>query len=120
MLVGQGKAARTLAVFALVAALLDITTIVTTGNVALWTVISIGLFNSIMFPNIFSLAVKSLDKAELSSASGLINSLILGGAVIPPIMGKIADIAGYSWAFVVPAICYLYIVWYAVKGSNMR
>ncbi|HQO50386.1 MAG TPA: MFS transporter, partial [Bacteroidales bacterium] len=87
MQIGKGKAAQTLAVFALVAALLDLAATFTTGSVALWTVISIGLFNSIMFPNIFSLAVKDLDKGELSGASGLINALILGGAIIPPIMG---------------------------------
>ncbi|MEZ5073005.1 MAG: MFS transporter [Bacteroidales bacterium] len=120
MLVGRGKAARTLAVFALVAALLDLATTFTTGNIALWTIISIGLFNSIMFPNIFALAVKDLDKAELSSASGLINALILGGAVIPPLMGYIADGAGYTWAFIVPAVCYMYIFFYAVKGSTIR
>lgn len=120
MVFGRGKAARSLAIFALVAALLDLTQIFAGGNVALWTVISIGLFNSIMFPNIFSLAVKDLDNAELAGASGLINALIVGGAVIPPVMGKIADVAGYSWAFVVPAICYLYIFYFAVKGNTIR
>jgi len=120
MQVGTGKAARTLAIFALVAALLDLATTFTTGNVALWTVISIGLFNSIMFPNIFSLAVKDLDKAELSGASGLINSLIIGGAIIPPIMGGISDNFGYTWAFLVPALCYVYIFFYATKGSAIR
>ncbi len=120
MLVGRGKAARTLAIFALAAALLDLTTTFTGGSVALWTIISIGLFNSIMFPNIFSLAVRDLDKAELSSASGLINALILGGALIPPLMGSIADGAGYTWAFIVPAMCYLYILFYAVVGNKIR
>jgi MFS transporter, FHS family, L-fucose permease len=120
MQIGQGKAARTLATFALVAALLDIATSFTTGPFALWTIISIGLFNSIMFPNIFSLAVKDLDKGELSGASGLINALILGGAIIPPIMGGIADSFGYTWAFLVPAVCYLYIFYYAVSGSKIR
>lgn len=120
MQIGRGQAARTLAIFALVAALLDIATSFTSGDIALWTIISIGLFNSIMFPNIFSLAVKDLDKAELSGASGLINALIFGGAIIPPIMGGIADVAGYTWAFLVPAICYLYIFYYAVSGSKIR
>jgi len=120
MLVGRGKAARTLAIFALAAAALDIITTFSGGSIGLWTIISIGLFNSIMFPNIFSLAVKDLDKAELSSASGLINALILGGAIIPPLMGFIADGAGYTWAFIVPAVCYLYIFWYAVKGNTIR
>ena len=120
MLVGRSKAARTLAIFALITALLDLTTTFTSGKVALWTVISIGLFNSIMFPNIFSLAVKDLDKGELSSASGVINALIIGGAIIPPVMGSIADAAGYTWAFIVPAVCYLYIFFYAAKGSQIR
>ncbi|HPR26863.1 MFS transporter [Lentimicrobium sp.] len=120
MQIGTGKAAKTLAIFALVAAALDLLTTFTTGNVALWTIISIGLFNSIMFPNIFSLAVKDLDNAELSSASGLINSLILGGAIIPPIMGGVADNFGYTWAFIVPAICYLYIFFYAIRGAQIR
>ena len=120
MQLGRGKAARTLATFALVAALLDITTTFTTGSVALWTIISIGLFNSIMFPNIFSLAVKDLDNAELSGASGLINALILGGAILPPLMGGIADTAGYTYAFLVPAVSYLFIFYYAVSGSTIR
>jgi FHS family L-fucose permease-like MFS transporter len=120
MLIGRGKAARTLAIFALAAAVLDITTTFSGGSIALWTIISIGLFNSIMFPNIFSLAVKDLDKAELSSASGLINALIIGGAIIPPLMGSIADNAGYTWAFIIPAVCYLYIFFYAVKGNTIR
>jgi FHS family L-fucose permease-like MFS transporter len=120
MQLGTGKAARSLAVFALVAASLALVTTFTTGEVALWTVISIGLFNSIMFPNIFSLAVKDLDGKEMASASGIINSLVVGGAVIPPLMGAIADATGYTWAFVIPAICYLYIFFYAVKGHAIR
>jgi len=120
MQIGTGKAARTLAVFALVAASLDLVTSFGTGHIALWTVISIGLFNSIMFPNIFTLAVKDLDSGELSTASGIINTLIFGGAIIPPIMGSVADNFGYTWAFLVPAICYLYIFFYAVKGAHIR
>lgn len=117
---GRGNAARTLATFALFAAILDIATTFTSGNIALWTIISIGLFNSIMFPNIFSLAVKDLDNAELSGASGLINALILGGAILPPLMGAIADTAGYTYAFLVPAVSYLFIFYYAVSGSKIR
>lgn len=120
MQLGKGNAGRSLAVFALTAAALAIITTFTTGNLALWTVISIGMFNSIMFPNIFTLAVKDLDQGELSTASGIINTLIFGGAILPLIMGKIADTAGYSFAFLVPAISYLYIFFYAVKGSKIR
>jgi FHS family L-fucose permease-like MFS transporter len=117
---GRGNAGRSLAVFALTAAALALVTAFTTGDIALWAVISIGMFNSIMFPNIFTLAVKDLDPGELSTASGIINTLIFGGAIIPLIMGSIADSAGYSYAFIVPAICYLYIFFYAVKGSKLR
>ena len=120
MQLGKGNAGRSLAVFALIAASLAIVTSFTIGSVALWAVVSIGMFNSIMFPNIFTLAVKDLDPGELSTASGIINTLIFGGAIIPLIMGKIADVSGYSWAFIVPAICYLYIFFYAVKGSKLR
>jgi FHS family L-fucose permease-like MFS transporter len=120
MQLGKGNAGRSLAVFALLAATLALVTAFTSGSIALWAVVSIGMFNSIMFPNIFTLAVKDLDPGELSTASGIINTLICGGAIIPLIMGKIADVSGYSWAFVVPAVCYLYIFFYAVKGSKFR
>ena len=114
------KTGRSLAVFALLASVLALVTAFTSGSIALWAVVSIGMFNSIMFPNIFTLAVKDLDPGELNTASGIINTLICGGAIIPLIMGKIADVSGYSWAFIVPAICYLYIFFYAVKGSKLR
>jgi len=120
MQLGKGNAGRSLAVFTLLAATLALVTAFTSGSIALWAVVSIGMFNSIMFPNIFTLAVKDLDPGELSTASGIINTLIFGGAIIPLIMGKIADVSGYSWAFIVPAICYLYIFFYAVKGSKLR
>jgi len=120
MQLGKGNAGRSLAVFALLASILALVTAFTAGSIALWAVVSIGMFNSIMFPNIFTLAVKDLDQGELSTASGIINTLICGGAIIPLIMGKVADVSGYSWAFIVPALCYLYIFFYAVKGSKLR
>lgn len=120
MQIGRGNANRTLAVFAGVAVLLSIITAITTGQVALWTIVSIGFFNSVMFPNIFALSVRNLDTGEMASASGIINSLIVGGAIVPLIMGKIADVSGYTWAFFVPAACYLYILYFAVKGSKLR
>ncbi len=120
MLLAAGKPSHTLAAFALMAGILGLVTTFTTGQVALWTVISIGLFNSIMFPTIFALAVKDLKSDELGSASGIINALIVGGAVVPPIMGSIADNYGYTWAYIVPAVCYIYIFFFAIKGSKIR
>jgi len=120
MQIGAGRDTRVLATFAAAAAILALVTAFTTGQVAIWTVVSIGLFNSVMFPTIFSLGVKDLQKSELSKASGIINSLILGGGIIPLIMGSIADASGYTWTFIVPAVCYAYIFFFAVKGSQLR
>lgn len=116
----KGNASRVLAVFAAVAMILALTTMLTTGKVALWAVISIGMFNSVMFPNIFTLAIKNLSSGELSTASGILNMMIFGGAIIPPIMGLIADKFDYKWAFVIPAICYFYILFYAIEGKKIK
>jgi len=120
MQLGKGKAARSLAVFGIIAAVLLLVVMLANGNIILWLGLSVGFFNSIMFPNIFALGVDGLDKGELSMASGLINSLIVGGAVIPVLMGLIADGAGVRFAFILPIICYLYIVFFALVGSKHK
>ncbi|MGQ9620323.1 MAG: MFS transporter, partial [Bacteroidales bacterium] len=117
---GKGKPNRSLAVFGLIAALLLLVVMSASGNIILWVGLSIGFFNSIMFPNIFTLGVDGLDKGELSMASGLINSLIVGGAVVPVLMGVVADSAGVRFAFILPIICYLYIVFFALVGSKHK
>jgi FHS family L-fucose permease-like MFS transporter len=120
MRLGRGNASRSLAVFALIAAALLIVVMAISAPVILWVGLSIGFFNSIMFPNIFTLGVSGLDKGELSMASGLINSLIVGGAVIPVLMGIIADATQVRFAFIVPIICYIYIIFFALVGSKYR
>ena len=120
MQLGRGNASRSLAVFGLIAAALLLVVMLANGPVILWLGLSIGFFNSIMFPNIFALGVDGLDKGELSMASGLINMLIVGGAVIPVLMGLIADGMGVRYAFILPVICYLYIVYYALVGSKHK
>jgi FHS family L-fucose permease-like MFS transporter len=120
MQLGKGSASRSLAVFGLVAAGLLVVVMLTSGSLILWLGLSIGFFNSIMFPNIFSLGVQGLDKGELSMASGVINSLIVGGAVIPVLMGLVADGFGVRFAFILPILCYLYIVYFALAGSKKR
>jgi Fucose permease len=117
---GKGKAARSLAVFGMIAALLLVVVMGLNGSWLLWAGLSIGFFNSIMFPNIFALSVDGLDKGELSMASGLINTLIVGGAIIPVLMGLIADGMGVKFAFILPVICYLYIVFFALVGSKHK
>jgi MFS transporter, FHS family, L-fucose permease len=120
MQLGRGKANLVLSVFAIAAALLAITSMLSTGRVALWTIVTIGLFNSVMFPNIFSLAVKGLDRSEVSLASGIINTLIVGGAIIPVLMGVVGDAFNIQLSFIVPVLCYLYILYYALIGSKLK
>jgi FHS family L-fucose permease-like MFS transporter len=117
---GKGKTARSLSAFAIIAALLLVVVMAAHGNIILWLGLSVGFFNSIMFPNIFALGVDGLDKGELSMASGLINTLIVGGAVIPVLMGLVADGLGVRFAFILPILCYLYIVFYALVGSKHK
>jgi len=120
MQLGRSKTSITLAVFAVIAAVLEFVTMGSTGMVAMWAVISIGFFNSVMFPNIFALSVDGLDKSEMSMASGVINTLIVGGAVIPVLMGIIADKWSVQYAFILPVICYIYIAFFALVGSKHK
>jgi MFS transporter, FHS family, L-fucose permease len=101
---------------ATIVCLLLATTMLTHGHVAMWSVLAIGLFNSIMFPTIFTLAIAKLSR-HTSSGSGLLCMAIVGGAVMPWITGKIADVTNLQLSFVVPLVCYLYIVYYGFKGS---
>ena len=120
MQLGSGKANKTLAVFAVIAAVLALATMSVPANLILWVGCSIGFFNSVMFPNIFALSVDGLDKGELSTASGIINTLIVGGAVVPVLMGVVADGFGVKFAFILPVICYAYIVFFALAGSRHK
>lgn len=119
MQLGKGKTNVVLSIFAAIAALMALVSIFTTGQIALWTIVSIGMFNSVMFPNIFSLAVKNLDKSEVSLAAGIINTLIVGGAIIPLLMGLVSDRYGIQFSFILPVLCYLYILYYALVGSKV-
>lgn len=85
------------------------------GAVTQWALLAIGFFNSIMFPTIFSLATKGLGKFT-GAASGIICTAIVGGAIVPVIQGFFADNIGLLVSFIVPALCYLYIVFFATKG----
>ena len=85
------------------------------GKVAMWCLLCIGLFNSIMFPTIFSLGTKGLGKFT-GQASGIICTAIVGGAIIPVAQGAFADTIGLLPAYFVSAVCYCYIVYFALKG----
>jgi MFS transporter, FHS family, L-fucose permease len=106
-----------LALCAVVAGGLVIASMLLTGHIAMWVILGVGLFNSIMFPTIFSLGEAELGPLS-GTGSGLLNMAIVGGAIIPVIQGFIADHVGLHHAFFLPLVCYLYIVFYALKGSK--
>ena len=87
------------------------------GKVSMWALLFIGFFNSIMFPTIFSLATSGLGKFT-GAASGIICTAIVGGAIVPVMQGFFADHIGLLLSFFVSALCYLYILFFAVKGHK--
>src|SRR5450755_496541 len=89
----------------------------TSGHLAMWSIILVGFFNSIMFPSIFTLGIAELGPLT-GDGSGLLIMAIVGGAIIPVAQGAIADRIGVHHAFILPVICYLYIAYYAIKGSQ--
>jgi FHS family L-fucose permease-like MFS transporter len=106
-----------LALCATVAAILVTTSMLLAGHTAMWTILAVGFFNSIMFPTIFSLGVAELGPLT-GNGSGLLNMAIVGGAILPVIQGVIADQLGLHHAFILPVICYLYILYYGLSGSK--
>jgi FHS family L-fucose permease-like MFS transporter len=89
------------------------------GHLAMWALLSIGLFNSIMFPTIFSLAVARLGKFT-SEGSGVLCMAIVGGALVPLFQGSTADALGLMLSFIIPIVCYLYVAYYGFVGSRPR
>jgi FHS family L-fucose permease-like MFS transporter len=110
---------KLLAAFAAINTLLVATTILGTGDVAMYSIIVIGLFNSIMFPTIFALSIEQLGPMT-SKASSLLIMAIVGGALIPYVLGVLADHIGLQHAFFLPLLCYAYIVFYGISGSKVR
>jgi FHS family L-fucose permease-like MFS transporter len=111
------KAGYLLALCAVCAATLVAFSMLLGGHAAMWSILAVGLFNSIMFPTIFSLGVAELGPLT-GSGSGVLNMAIVGGAVLPVIQGAIADHIGLHHAFFIPVLCYLYILFYALSGSK--
>jgi MFS transporter, FHS family, L-fucose permease len=108
-------APKLLSVFAAGALVCGIVAVVTTGVAPLWAIVLIGFFNSIMFPTIFALSLKHLGSYTKLGSSLLVMSII-GGAVFPAIMGRISDLSSIQRAFLVPLICYAYVMYFALWG----
>lgn len=101
-----------LALQSVAAMLLILTSIATTGQIAVWAIIVVGLMNSIMFPTIFTLAIEGLGNLT-QRGSGLLIMAIVGGALVPLLQAVVADDYGIRLAFLIPAVCYLYILEFA-------
>lgn len=110
-------AARLLALAATVAGLLCVTVLLARGETAAWAAIAIGLFNSVMFPTVFSLTLER-STAPTAATSGLLCMAIVGGAILPPVMGLVADGAGLSIAFAVPLFGYACVLLFALFGPK--
>ncbi len=111
------RAQRALSFVSLVAALLIGVAIATHGHVAMWAVVSCGLFNSVMWPCIFPLSVNRLGRFT-SQGSGILITMVVGGAVIPEIQGFLSDTVGYQRSFAIVLLCYVYIFFFAVRGHR--
>ena len=109
---------KVLAFNAVTAAVLVLITMAGSGSVAMWTLLSVGLFNSILFPTIFSLAVNGLRK-HTGQGSGILCAAIVGGAIVPVIQGLFADRIGIQAAFFIPVLCYCYIAYYGWLGHKI-
>lgn len=128
------KSGKLLALAAVMAAALVTISVLTSGHVAMWSILAVGLFNSIMFPCIFTMGIAELGPLT-GDGSGILNMAIVGGAVIPWLVGKAGDLInrayypamtqgetswgqGIHYALILAMICYLYILFFAVSGSK--
>lgn len=114
------KPARVLSFFAIGALALICISAQTTGLIAMISILAVGLFNSIMFPTIFSLSLEGLEDLK-PQASGILCTMIVGGAIIPPMYGYLTDLYGFKWALSLLIICYLYIYFFGrlqLRKSN--
>jgi FHS family L-fucose permease-like MFS transporter len=111
------KPGKVLGIFATMAILLIILSITTTGLLSMWSILAVGLFNSIMFPTIFTLSIDGIGELK-PKGSGLLCTAIAGGAIIPFICGSLIDLLGFKIAFLLISLCYTYILWFGYRNSK--
>ena len=128
------KTGTLLAFAAIMAAALVTVSVLSSGHVAMWSILAVGLFNSIMFPCIFTMGIDELGPLT-GDGSGLLNMAIVGGAIIPYVVGRVAVIIntryypamiqgetswgqGMHYALILATLCYLYILFFALSGSK--
>ena len=110
---------RVLSIFASLAIILIIISINTVGLLSMWSILAVGLFNSIMFPTIFTLTLRGLGDLK-AQASGLLCMAIVGGAIIPFAFGSLIDGFGFKTAFILTIVCYGYILYYGMIKSATK
>ena len=116
---GKDKPARTLKIFGILGMAAMLVGLFTSGNIAIYAFLSGGLFCSIMWPSIFSLSIKGLGKYT-SQGSAFLVMMILGGAIIPPIQGKLADIIGIHESYIICVLCFAYLAFFAQKVGSLH
>jgi len=110
---------KLLGIFGFLATAMVLISMASSGQVAIWSIVLCGFFNSIMFPNIFTLGIAGLGQMT-SKGSGLIMAAVVGGAVIPVLLGKLADLVGIQHALILPVLCYAYIAYFGLWGSKPK
>jgi len=113
------KPGKVLGIFAAIAISLILISISTTGLVSMWSILAVGLFNSIMFPTIFTLAIDGIGALK-PKASGLLCTAIVGGAIIPPVFGLLTDSIGFKSALFFVILCYGYILYFGFRNSKKQ
>lgn len=113
------KPSAVLSATAILAILLILVSVNSSGHVAVWSMIAVGFCNSIMFAIIFSLSVNGLGKFT-TRASGLLSTAIVGGAIIPFAQGIVKDNFTWSVAFMIPLACYIYVLFYGINGHKSK
>ena len=111
------RSGKLLGIFGFSATAMVLISMSTSGQVAIWSLVLCGFFNSIMFPNIFTLGIAGLGPMT-SKGSGLIMAAVVGGAIVPVLLGKLADLIGIQYALILPVLCYLFIAYYGLWGSK--
>ena len=111
------QAGKVLSFFALIAIFLIFLSAISNGLISMWSILAIGLFNSIMFPTIFTLSLNGLGDLK-PKGSGLLCTGIVGGALIPPLYGLLTDFMGFKFSLIVLSLCYIYIANFGRINSN--
>jgi FHS family L-fucose permease-like MFS transporter len=114
-LMAKIKAEKMLVVLGILGVILMLVSMVTHGQIAIWSLVFCGLANSIMYPTIFTLGIAELGPLT-SKGSGVITIGNVGGAIVPPLFGFLADKIGIQYAFVLPIVCYIFIAYYGLSG----